>query len=96
MNRSLKFPIDPPDPIEAILVRMEHLGLTQKDLEPCIGSRSRVSEILNRRRALTLPMIRNLAELLRIPTDMLTPSYPLVKAHPRRSSKAGCEASADC
>ena len=58
-------PIDPPpDPIEAIKIRMEDLGLTRKDLEPTIGSRSRVSEVLNRKRPLTLLMIRKLCSLL--------------------------------
>jgi len=47
------FPIDAPDPIEAIKFRMEQMDLTRKDLEPCIGSRARVSEILNHRRELT-------------------------------------------
>ena len=88
------FPIDSPDPITAIVARMDDLGLTRKDLEPCIGSRARVSEILNRRRALTLPMIRKLGELLRIPTDMLTPDYPLAKSQPRRSSKSSSQANA--
>lgn len=70
-------PIDAPDPIEAIKIRLEDLGLSRKDLEPCIGSRARVSEILNRRRALTLPMIRKLSKLLGLPGDVLLASYPL-------------------
>lgn len=69
--------IDPPDPIEAIMVRMEELGLDRKDLEPCIGSRGRVSDILNRRRPLTLPMIRKLSEKLGLPGDVLIAAYPL-------------------
>lgn len=63
--------IDPPDPVEAILFRMEQAGLTRKDLEPYIGSRARVSEILNRRRPLTLAMIRRLRDGLGIPADVL-------------------------
>ncbi len=63
--------IDPPDPVEAILFRMEQQGLTRKDLEPCIGSRARVSEVLNRKRPLTLSMIRRLRHTLGIPADVL-------------------------
>lgn len=73
------FSIDDPDPIVAITVRMEELGLKRKDLEPYIGSRSRVSEILNRRRALTLAMIRKLSELLGLPAEVLMKPYPLAK-----------------
>jgi HTH-type transcriptional regulator/antitoxin HigA len=74
------YPIDPPDPIEAIKFRMEQMGLTQKDLEPYIGSRSRVSEILSRKRKLNLDMIRNLNEKLGIPAEILIARYPL-KSH---------------
>jgi len=63
--------IDPPDPIEAILFRMEQQSLTRADLEPCIGSRSRVSEVLNRKRPLTLRMIRRLRDTLGISADVL-------------------------
>ncbi len=66
-----------PDPIEAIEYHMNRLGLTRKDLEPYIGSRARVSEILNRKRPLTLRMIRNLSEGLGIPTEILTQEYPV-------------------
>ncbi len=66
-----RFPIEAPDPIEAIQFRMEQMGLTRKDLEPILGSRARVSEILNRKRPLTLPMIRRLAADLKIPADVL-------------------------
>ena len=55
-------PIDPPDPIEAILFRMEQQGMTRKDLEPLIGTRARVAEVLNRKRGLSIEMIRRLAE----------------------------------
>src|SRR5450755_4702050 len=53
-------PIDPPDPVEAIKFRMEQQGLTRKDLEGVIGTRTRIAEILNRRRALSIGMIRRL------------------------------------
>jgi HTH-type transcriptional regulator/antitoxin HigA len=65
------FFIDAPDPIEAIKFRMEQLGLERKDLEPYLGSRARVSEILNRRRGLSLSMIRALHENLEIPLEAL-------------------------
>ena len=65
------FPIDPPDPIEAIKFRMEQMDLTRKDLEPCIGSRARVSEILNHKRELTLKMIKELHKTLGIPLEAL-------------------------
>lgn len=68
-------PIPAPDPIAAILFMMEQKGLTRRDLEPAIGSRSRVSEILNRRRPLTLPMVRALSALLNIPIDVLVQPY---------------------
>lgn len=64
-------PIEPPDPIEAIRFAMEQRNLTRADLEPLIGSRARVAEVLNRRRSLTLPMIRRLHESLGIPAESL-------------------------
>jgi HTH-type transcriptional regulator/antitoxin HigA len=64
-------PIDPPDPIEAILFRMEQQGLTRKDLEPLIGTRARVAEVLNRKRGLSIEMIRRLNEELGISVDVL-------------------------
>lgn len=73
------FFFDVPDPISAIEFRMEEQGLRQRDLIPILGSRSRVSEILSRKRPLTLPMIRALSENLGIPTDVLIrspKSYP--------------------
>ncbi|MBF0589955.1 MAG: transcriptional regulator [Magnetococcales bacterium] len=63
--------IDMPDPIEAIKFRMEQMDLTRKDLEPYIGSRARVSEVLNRQRQLSLQMIRRLHEGLKIPAEVL-------------------------
>lgn len=65
------FPIDPPDPIEAIRFRMEQQGLTRKDLEPLIGTRTRVAEVLNRRRNLSIAMIRRLHETLGISLEVL-------------------------
>jgi HTH-type transcriptional regulator/antitoxin HigA len=69
------FPIDLPDPIEAIKFRMEQLNYNQNDLAEIIGLKSRVSEILNRKRKLSLEMIRNLNEKLQIPSDVLIQSY---------------------
>ncbi len=65
------WPIPAPDPIEAIRVRMEQRNLHPRDLEPMIGSRGRVSEVLSRKRQLTLPMIRRLAKELDLPADVL-------------------------
>ncbi len=65
------FPIDAPDPVEAIKFRMEQAELTPKDLEPMIGQRNRVYEVLNRKRPLTLKMIRNLHTQLNIPAESL-------------------------
>lgn len=64
-------PIDLPDPIDAILFRMEQQNLTRKDLEPILGSRGRVAEILNRKRPLSLEMIRRLHAELGIPAEIL-------------------------
>ena len=63
--------MDPPDPIEAIKFRMEQQGLTRKDLEPIIGTRTRVAEVLNRKRGLSIDMIRRLHERLGISADVL-------------------------
>ncbi|MGP5324388.1 MULTISPECIES: helix-turn-helix domain-containing protein [unclassified Halomonas] len=65
------YPIGPSDPIEAIKFRMEQQGLTPRDLEAYIGSSGRVSEVLNRKRKLSLRMIKNLHEGLRIPYESL-------------------------
>ncbi|MCG7877895.1 MAG: transcriptional regulator [Candidatus Thiodiazotropha endolucinida] len=67
-------PIAPPDPVEAILFRMEQGDLDRKALEPYIGRRGRVSEVLNHKRPLTLKMIRNLWEGLHIPLESLISS----------------------
>ena len=65
------FPMDLPDPVEAILFRMEQQGLSPKDLEPMIGKRNRVYEVLNRKRPLTLAMIWRLHTTLGIPAESL-------------------------
>jgi len=69
------FPIDLPDPIEAIKFRMDQMGLKQKDLAEIVGFKSRVSEILNKKRKLSLEMIRKLNTALRIPTEVLIQDY---------------------
>lgn len=69
------YPIHLPDPIEAIKFRMEQMGMKQKDLAELIGLKSRVSEILNRKRKLTLDMIRKLSTSLHIPTEVLVQDY---------------------
>lgn len=69
------FPINLPDPVEAIKFRMEQLGYTQTDLAKVVGLKSRASEILNRKRKLSLEMIRQLHEKLNIPTDVLIQAY---------------------
>jgi HTH-type transcriptional regulator/antitoxin HigA len=65
------FPIDTPDPIEAIKFRMEQQGLTPADLQPMIGRLNRVYEVLNRKRPLTMPMVRRLHRQLGIPAESL-------------------------
>lgn len=69
------FPIGMPDPVEAIKFRMEQMGMKQKDLIALIGFKSRVSEILNRKRKLTLDMVRKLSKALHIPTEVLIQEY---------------------
>ncbi len=69
------YKIEAPDPIEAIKFRMEQEGLKQKDLVAIVGSKSRVSEILNRKRKLTIEMIRNLHKTLHIPIESLFLDY---------------------
>ena len=65
------YPMDPPDPIEAIKFRIEQRGLTRKDLADILGSRTRVAEVLNRRRGLSINMIRRLHEKLGISVEVL-------------------------
>ena len=64
-------PMDPPDPIEAIRFRMEQQGLTRRDLEPMIGPRNRVADVLNRKRGLSIDMIRQLHDQLGISAEVL-------------------------
>jgi HTH-type transcriptional regulator/antitoxin HigA len=78
---SERFPMDPPDPIDAIRFRMEQQGLTRKDLEGVIGTRTRVAEVLNRRRGLSINMIRRLHARLGISAEVLI--------RPPRRSRAG-------
>jgi len=73
------YPIEAPDPIEAIKIRMEELNLRQKDLVGVIGGKSRVSEILNRKKKLTVEMIRELERILQISASVLVNNYQLVK-----------------
>lgn len=65
------YPVDPPDPIEAIKFRMEQQGLTRRDLEQIIGTRTRIAEVLNRKRGLSIGMIRRLHERLGISAEVL-------------------------
>lgn len=69
------YPIEAPDPIEAIKFRMEQMNMDNKDLAEIIGYKSRVSEIFNRKRKLNLKMIRNLHEKLKIPYESLIQDY---------------------
>jgi HTH-type transcriptional regulator/antitoxin HigA len=69
------YPIEAPDPIEAIKFRMEQMNMDNKDLAKIIGYKSRVSEIFNRKRKLNLRMIRNLHEKMNIPYDLLLADY---------------------
>ncbi len=81
------YPIELPDPIEAIKIRMEDLGLHRKDLEDAIGSKGRISEILNRKRPLTLPMVQRLSDKLGLPTEVLAQPYPLAGTAGKESGR---------
>jgi HTH-type transcriptional regulator / antitoxin HigA len=74
---NVHYPIDAPDPIEAIKIRMEEMDLKQKDLIGIIGAKSKVSEVLNRKRKLTLDMVRKLSENLKISASILIQDYQL-------------------
>jgi HTH-type transcriptional regulator/antitoxin HigA len=78
--------IDAPDPVTAIEFRMEQLGLKRRDLEPLIGSRARVSEVLTGKRSLTLPMVRRVKSGLGISADVLIGSMPM---RSRSKTKSG-------
>ena len=73
------YPIESPDPIEAIKIRMEELNMRQKDLVGIIGGKSRVSEILNRKKKLTVDMIRELEKILQISATVLVINYQLAE-----------------
>lgn len=73
------YPIEAPDPIEAIKIRMEEMNLKQKDLIGIIGGKSRVSEILNKKKKLTVEMIRDLERILNISASVLVSKYQLTK-----------------
>jgi HTH-type transcriptional regulator / antitoxin HigA len=76
---SKHYPIEAPDPIEAIKIRMEEMHLKQVDLIPEIGGKSRVSEVLNRKRRLTVDMIRKLATRLNLSSDLLIKDYQIMQ-----------------
>jgi HTH-type transcriptional regulator/antitoxin HigA len=82
------YPMDPPDPIEAIKYKMEQQGLTRKDLEPMIGTRTRVAEVLNGKRNLSITMIRNLHAKLGISAEVLIqpPRKPTQRARRKASA----------
>jgi HTH-type transcriptional regulator / antitoxin HigA len=72
------YAIEAPDPIAAIQHRMEAMGMKRKDLEPLLGSKSRVSEVLNRRRKLTMEMVRNLHTAMQLPAEALIQDYSIL------------------
>jgi len=74
------YPIPLPDPIEALKYYIESRGLSRRDLEPYIGSRARIAEVLNRKRPLSLEMIRRLHAGLGIPAEVLIQPYPVVES----------------
>jgi HTH-type transcriptional regulator/antitoxin HigA len=76
---SRRWPIQPADPVDLIRYVMEQRGLTRKDLEAALGSRARVGEILNRRRALTMKMAWRLHEAFGLPADALIRPYELAR-----------------
>jgi len=77
------FPMDDPDPIDAIRFRMEQMGLSRKDLEPMIGSRARIAEVFSGKRQLSVPMMRRLNATLGIPAEiLLRPAKASVRSKP--------------
>ena len=80
--------INPPDPIEAIKLRMQQRGLSRRDLEKVLGSKSRVSEVLNRKRSLTLEMIRRLHSLWKIPVESLIQPTTRKQRTKKKAAKA--------
>ena len=83
------YPIEDPDPIATIVHRMEALGITRKELEPMIGARGRVAEILGRKRPLTLTMIRRLTKGMRIPAEVLIQPYELSEKQGTKRAQPG-------
>jgi HTH-type transcriptional regulator/antitoxin HigA len=81
------YPIEAPDPIALLEFAMEQRGADRSDLEPLIGSRGRVSEILARKRPLTIAMIRKLTDAWGLPADVLVQSYPIIRPQTRRMFK---------
>ncbi len=80
------YPMDPPDPVEAIKFRMEQQGLVRKDLEPLIGTRNRVADVLNRKRGLSIEMIRQLHQKLGISAEVLIRPSRFDKVAERKSA----------
>ena len=76
---NIHYPIEAPDPIEVIKIRMKELHLKQVDLVPEIGGKSRVSEVLNRKRKLTIDMVRKLTEKLSLSAGLLIKDYQLIQ-----------------
>lgn len=83
------YPVDLPDPIDTILFAMDQQGLKRKDLIPIIGSQSKVSEVLNRKRPLSLSMIRNLHKVLHIPAEILLQDTTMNQLPEERSNFVG-------
>ena len=81
------FPMDLPDPVDAIKFHIEQQGLSRKDLEPLIGSRARVAEVLNGRRGLSLAMVRRLNAELGIPAEVLIQGHTRAPRHTRNSGR---------
>lgn len=81
------YPIDAPDPVNLLEFAMEQRGATRADLEPIVGSRGRVSEVLTRKRSLTLAMIRKLNQEWGLPADVLVQSYPLRRSGMRTTRR---------
>ncbi len=73
------FPISAPDPIEAIKIRMKEMNMKQKDLVGVIGGKSRVSEVLNKKKRLTVDMINKLEDMLHLSASILVKNYELIK-----------------
>lgn len=85
------YSIPDPDPIEAIKYHMESRGLGRRDLEPYLGSRARVAEVLNRKRPLSLEMIRRLHSGLGIGAEILIQPYPLATSAPNTYEASSCQ-----